>query len=238
MNVLLSLTLAGLVALLFSGAIRRMPPVSYGAAALVVVAYLLLSEPTTNLLVRPLQDLIQKGQLGFAFLTVVMFIGVLGEDSVLGRRLIPIRGELSIVGGILLCGHFIPLLVNYSGLLGHFTRLRPNLMIPLALSMVLLVLLIMLVTTSFRRVKAAMSSRLWRRVQSFAYVFFGLIYLHILGYLLVPALQGGITARVSVISYSIVLAAYVVLRVRKGALAPSARGGQTSGTAKAAAERR
>jgi DMSO/TMAO reductase YedYZ heme-binding membrane subunit len=215
MNVVLALVSAILIALLFGRAIRRMPLVFYAGAVLAVVAYLFFSVPTTSLLFRPLQDLIQKGQLGFAFFVVVMFVGVLREDSALSRRLAPIRGELSIIGSILICGHFTLLLANYAGLVGHFFKLRPNLMVPLVLSTILLVLLALLTATSLRFVRAVMDGRLWKRIQSLAYVFFGLIYLHILGYLLVPALQGAATARASVIVYSAVFLLYATLRIRK-----------------------
>ncbi|MDR2587302.1 MAG: hypothetical protein LBC23_03460 [Coriobacteriales bacterium] len=215
MSILLSLISASLIAVLLSRAIRRMPLLFYVAALLAVVAFLLFSAPTTNLLLRPLQDLIQKGHLAFAFFAVVMFVGVLRDDSALGRRLIPIRGELSLIGSILICGHFAPLLANYIGLAEHFFRLRPNLMTGLLLSGVLLVLFAVLTVSSLRRVRSALDIRLWRRVQRFAYLFFGLIYLHILGYLLVPALQGATTARDSIIVYSVVFALYLILRLRR-----------------------
>jgi DMSO/TMAO reductase YedYZ heme-binding membrane subunit len=181
-----------------------------------VALYLIFTAPTPNTLLRPFQDLIQKGQLGFAFFVVVMFIGVLKDGSSLRARLLPVRGELSILGSILVCGHFILLLINYSTLLGHFFQLRLSLLIPLTLSLLLLLTLVALTATSFRAVRSAMNPLLWRRIQRLAYVFFGLIYLHILGYLLVPALQGAPNARLSIAVYSVVFIAYAILRVRMG----------------------
>ncbi|MDR1014125.1 MAG: hypothetical protein LBL86_03995 [Coriobacteriales bacterium] len=214
MNVILALALAGAVSLAGARALRQRPLVFYAGAAAAVVLYLLFAEPTPDTLVRPFQDLMQKGQLGFAFFVVVMFAGTLRKDSALGGRLLPVRGELSILGSILVCGHFVLLLANYAGLLGHFFQLRASLMVPLALSLALLAVLAVLTVTSFRRVRSAMDPRLWRRVQRLAYLFFGLVYLHILGYLLVPALQGAANARLSIAVYSVVFACYVALRIR------------------------
>jgi DMSO/TMAO reductase YedYZ heme-binding membrane subunit len=208
------MALAVAISVVGARAIKHRPLVVYAAAVAVVALYLIFARPTTTTLVRPFLDLLQKGQLGFAFFVVVMFIGVLKNGSVLKERLGPVRGELSVLGSILMCGHAIPLLINYSNLLGHFFQLRMSLMVPLLLSLILLIALTVLTATSFKTIKPLMDARFWRRVQRLAYPFFGLIYLHILGYLIVPALQGAANARLSIVVYSVIFVSYVALRVR------------------------
>jgi DMSO/TMAO reductase YedYZ heme-binding membrane subunit len=214
MNVVFALVLACAISVVGARAIKRRPVIFYAVAVAVVALYLVFTRPTTTTLVRPFVDLLQKGQLGFAFFVVVMFIGAFESGSALRERLGPVRGELSILGSILVCGHGIPLLINYASLLGHFFQLRTSLMVPLLFSLVLMIVLVVLTATSFRTIRALMDARFWRRVQRLAYPFFGLIYLHILGYLVVPALQGAANARLSIVVYSVIFVSYVVLRVR------------------------
>jgi DMSO/TMAO reductase YedYZ heme-binding membrane subunit len=59
-----------------------------------------------------------------------------------------------------------------------------------------------------------MGQRRWQLLQRFSYLFFGLIFVHILFYLLPPTLEGSSSAAMSLISYSAVGIAYAVLRIR------------------------
>ena len=77
------------------------------------------------------------------------------------------------------------------------------------------VLLVVLGVTSFNSVKARMSKQIWVKVQKWAYVFFGLTYVHVLAMLLPSALGGGAAAVQSVAAYTVVFGAYAVLRVAR-----------------------
>ena len=72
--------------------------------------------------------------------------------------------------------------------------------------------------TSFNLVKKRMRTETWKKVQKLAYPFFLLTYVHLLLMLGPPsALHGGVAATTSVAVYSIVFAAYVVLRLVRAA---------------------
>jgi DMSO/TMAO reductase YedYZ heme-binding membrane subunit len=214
MQFLITLVIVVAICVGLSKQIKRYPVVFYGlAVALVAAALVLFTMPSTDVLLRPFRSVMQKGQAAFAFYVVVMFIGVLGDGSWLSKRLMPVRGELSIIGSLLICAHIVPYLSNYAQMALRLSTLKPNIALAIVISFVLLALVLLLTVTSFKLIKKSMSSKAWKRIQSFAYVMFGLVYVHVLGYLLVAAMQGAQVATLTVITYSVVFVAYLVLRV-------------------------
>ena len=174
--------------------------------------------PTNSDILRTITYAIQKGHLGFSLLIVVMFIGVFAQDSIIRRRLTPVRAELSIIGSILIVGHFIPYLMGYLGIIGNLLNMRVSILISLLISVVILVLLVLLAVTSFNFVKKRMSKKAWIGIQRLAYVFFGLVFCHLFGFLIVPASAGDVTAQINLAFYGIVLVSYVSLRIRRAIL--------------------
>ena len=140
--------------------------------------------------------LIQKCLLPLALFVVVMYIGVLDRGSRACMWLKPVRAELSIVAWLLSLGHVAA---------------------SFAVAVVLLALLAVLGVTSFNLVKRRMRTETWKKVQKLAYPFFLLTYVHLLLMLAPSALHGGVAATTSVAVYSIVFAAYVVLRLVRAA---------------------
>ena len=140
--------------------------------------------------------LIQKCLLPLALFVVVMYIGVLDRGSRACMWLKPVRAELSIVAWLLSLG---------------------NVAASFAVAVVLLALLAVLGVTSFNLVKKRMRTETWKKVQKLAYPFFLLTYVHLLLMLAPSALHGGVAATTSVAVYSIVFAAYVVLRLVRAA---------------------
>lgn len=161
----------------------------------------------------------QRCTLAFAFFTVVMFAGVLKEASRIRTRLFPIRGQLSITGCILALCHIAYYVYTYFFQILQVTGKVPsvNLGVSFVISGVLLVLFTILLATSFNAVKRRMHTKTWKRVQRWAYVFYGLIYVHLAIILLPPALSGKETALVSMVVYTAVFAIYAALRIRRAA---------------------
>ena len=60
-----------------------------------------------------------------------------------------------------------------------------------------------------------MRTESWKRLQRWAYVFFGLVYVHLMLMLAPAASRGGEAALVTVAVYTVVFGAYAVLRVRR-----------------------
>ena len=90
-----------------------------------------------------------------------------------------------------------------------------GMIVSFAIALVLAVLLVILTVTSFRAVKQHVKGLTWKNVQRLSYPFFVLIYAHVLLIMARPALQGAQNAQTSLVVYGLVVAAYVVLRLRR-----------------------
>ena len=157
--------------------------------------------------------LMQRCALAFVLFTIVMFVGVLDESSPLRARLMPIRRQLSILGCIFALGHLAFYGVSYAPRLG--SAFSGNLGFSLALAALLVLLMAILLVTSFQVVKRRMSAARWKGVQRLAYPFYLLTYV----LLLAPsAFAGRETATVSLVAYSVAVGSYAVLRMRRALL--------------------
>ena len=149
-------------------------------------------------------------------LAFVLFTSVLDESSPLRARLMPIRRQLSILGCIFALGHLAFYGVSYVPRLG--SALNGNLGFSLALAALLVLLMAILLVTSFQVVKRRMSAARWKGVQRLAYPFYLLTYVHLVLLLAPSAFAGRETATVSLVVYSVAVGAYVVLRMRRALL--------------------
>ena len=107
-------------------------------------------------------------------------------------------------------------LASYGPRLGG--ALSANVLGALAVALGLLALLLVLGVTSFGFVKKRMRTESWKRLQRWAYVFFALVYVHLMLMLAPAASRGGEAAVASVVVYTAVFGAYAVLRVRRAVL--------------------
>lgn len=155
---------------------------------------------------------------GFALLAVVMFVGVLRPESRVRRFLQPVRGELSVLASLLVVGH----VVNYLGVyVSRILSLRVGdaaMVVSFAVAALATLLLLPLAITSLRWVKARMGAVPWKRLQRLSYVFWGLVFAHVVLVLGGPALCGAEGACVSLAVYVAVFGAYAILRIRRYAL--------------------
>ena len=194
-------------------AVRKAPWVFYALALVLSAMYAVTSYVSFPFwLQQTLFLLMQKGTLATAFFVVVMYIGVFDGFDVVQHRLKPVRAELSIVACILILGHIVKYLVAYLPRLGV---LSPTIVASTWLAIGLFALMLVLGVTSFQVVKRRMPSASWVRLQKSAYVFYGLLYVHLMWTLLPPALHGSATAVQSAVVYTVVFVAYAVLRVGK-----------------------
>ena len=195
--------------------LKRWPVVFYALAIVLDVLFVMGSFVR---LPGPLNDvlflLVHKCTLATALFIVVMYIGVFSRDGLVAQRFRPIRAELSIVAWLLSLGHMAVYLASYA------TRLsagfaQVNVAVALVIALVLFVLLLVLGVTSFNVVKKRMPKETWKRIQWWAYPFFGLVYVHLMLVLLPAALRGGEAALMSVVVYTVLFGAYAVLRIAR-----------------------
>lgn len=155
-----------------------------------------------------------------AFFAIVMFVGVFDENSLVRKKLLPVRRQLSICGCLLCLAHVFYYAKTYLVQLGsspqlHFSGTSGNLILSLTISVILVLLLAILGITSCTFVKAKMKASSWKNIQRLSYAFFTLIIVH-LGIILVPpAFSGNTPAIESVVVWGLVFALYAVLKIKR-----------------------
>jgi DMSO/TMAO reductase YedYZ heme-binding membrane subunit len=157
--------------------------------------------------------IMQKCLLPTALFIVVMYIGVLPRASRPALWLRPIRSELSIIAWILSLGHATVFLMSYIPKIAGGFGVNLNVTASILVAIVLFALLIMLGVTSFQAVRKRMRPDTWVKVQRWAYVFFALVYVHVMLMLMPSAILGAAASQLSVLVYSVVFIAYAVLRI-------------------------
>lgn len=201
--------------------LRSYPVAFYVLAITVDVAFLAgmagaLPRSLWMVLLVPLQ----KCFVPLSLFVVVMYIGVLPRASRASLWLRPVRAELSILACLLVAGHmavylssYVPRLAKTLGAQGGMASLGANVALSLGVAMVLLVLVLVLGVTSFSWVKQHMRASTWKRVQQLSYVFFALVFAHLVMMLGPAAVNGRASAIQSVAVYATVFGLYAVLRV-------------------------
>lgn len=163
---------------------------------------------------KPTIALVQRCFVAFSIFSIVMFVGVLPKGSWLDARLRPIRTELSLIACILCLGHVCAYFSQY--VTSTFSgALRPTTTMSVVVAFVVLGLLLVLGVTSIGVVKRKMSGRSWKSVQRLSYVFFGLVYIHLMLVLLPGAISESGPALSSMMIYSVVVLTYGILRIAR-----------------------
>lgn len=215
--ILISLALTLIFALCCHGAIRKHSGMFYALAVVLVVAEVVyyvggVYEMAPEWLTDYVVNLFKRGALSTAMFVVVMYAGALDARRPMVRRLMGVRGPLSIIACLLTLGHNI----IYGG--KHFVALftnpgemKPQTLAAALISVVMIALMIPLMVTSFQAVRGKMKFRGWKRLQRLAYAFFALIYIHVM-VLFVPKFP---TKWVDVLAYTVIFGVYLILRVAK-----------------------
>ncbi len=194
--------------------LRKFPAVFYLGAIVLDTLYLMGAFVGLPHGIRSvLMLLMQQCTLSLALFVVVMFVGVFRTDSFVGRWLRPIRSELSVLACLLAVGHMVLYLATFTPRFNAGHAVNDNVAVSFGVALALLVLLLVLGVTSFAFVKRCMRSESWKRLQRFSYLFFGLIYVHLVLMLAPSALRGGAASQESMVVYSVVFVGYGVLRV-------------------------
>lgn len=217
LGVLASLAAALLVAFPLGGMLKRRPGAFYGAAAVAVVAYLAcLYQMGYVAALQPFMEPLRKGYAATFLLALVMFTGALPERSAVRRRLQPIRAELSILSFVLYLGHVLTFLPSYLPRLGTLVSIGNLMSASIVVALVLTGIYALLSVLSLREIRARMPYRVWKGIQRLSYAMVALLYLHICLAVGRSALRGAtVDMRVAVVLYTVLVAAYAVLRVRK-----------------------
>ena len=213
----IALILAAIFAFVCKKALKNHATVFYIAAALISVVVAIADFKGAPGFVRDyVVGLFSRGAFATALWCVVMWIGALPNGTAAIKALMPIRGELSIFAAILTLGHnigfgrtyFVRMFTNPASLSN--TQLAAG-----TLSILMLVIMIPLTVLSFPKVRRKLDAKLWKRIQRAAYIFYAMIYAHVM-ILFVPSARNGRTAyKISVAVYSLVFIGYAAARIMK-----------------------
>lgn len=159
--------------------------------------------------------LLTHGGLASALFMVVMFTGTLKNGSRGMKKLMPVRGELSMVASILTLGHNVAYGRTYFVALFTAAELPWNTRMAAVCSLLMLIIMLPLFITSFPDVRRKMRAKNWKKLQRFAYGFYGLMGVHVMLLYLPSARLGSVSACVNVWLYGLIFLSYAVLRIRK-----------------------
>lgn len=219
---LIALIIALFVAFFLDKPLKKHPTAFYVTASVLTACSIILLQSDIDISNRFVRDYIigifSRGALGAAFWAVVMWAGALPNGSAPIKKLMPIRGELSITAAILTFSHIITYGLQY---ISNFLKGRTGsgFVVTSIVCIIMVLIMIPLTVMSFKTIRKKMNAKRWKKIQRSAYIFYVLIYIHII-VLFVPKAQKGIEGYfLSVLVYSLVFIGYAVMRIRKAYIA-------------------
>ena len=231
MLLIISLIIVSLFIYFLKGSLKKHAGIYYiGAAVISIAVFLLGFLPMPLFLKNNILGIFAKGSLGTAMFVAVMYTGALPKGSKLIAPLMKIRGELSITAAILvLCHNFTYGITYFKMLFIKPAALSATQLTAAIISLVLIIIMLVLTVTSFQAVRKKMKAKKWKQLQRTAYVFYGLMYVHIMLINIPYARLGLGTYIANVVIYSIVFLGYAAMRIAKAVSVKAARAGKTYG---------
>ena len=153
-----------------------------------------------------------RGIFATASFMIVMFLGTITKHNDFSKKLMAIRGEMSIMASLLVFSHNIIFGLRYFPILFTNPSSMPTRqLIASIITIFLLLMLIPLFVTSFKTVRRKMKAKSWKNLQKMAYPFFIGIYVHVM----VLYSSNWKENMVGVVIYTLRYLAYIILRLRK-----------------------
>ena len=231
MLLIISLIIVSLFIYFLKDSLKKHAGIYYiGAAVISIAVFLIGFLPMPLFLKNNILGIFAKGSLGTAMFVAVMYAGALPKGSKLIAPLMKIRGELSITAAILvLCHNFTYGMTYFKMLFIKPAALSATQLTAAIISLVLIIIMLVLTVTSFQAVRKKMQAKKWKQLQRTAYVFYGLMYVHIMLINIPYARLGLGTYIANVVIYSIVFLGYAAMRIAKAVSAKATRAGKTYG---------
>lgn len=224
MLLIISLIIVALFIYFLKDSLKKYANIFYIGVAVISIAVFLLEFLSMPLFVKNnILGIFAKGSLGTAMFVAVMYAGALPKGSKLIAPLMKIRGELSITAAILVLCH------NFTYGMTYFRMLFTKTSLLSATQLAAAVISLVLTVTSFPSVRKKMQAKKWKQLQRTAYVFYGLMYVHIM-LINIPYARLGLGMYIAnVVIYSIVFLGYAAMRIAKAVSVKAARAGKTYG---------
>jgi len=217
MNLIIGLIVITLFYVLFANIIKKYPTIFYMATYVLIIPVVLYYE--TKLykempiwFTKYVMDIFRRGIFSTVTFMIVMFLGVITTHNKYTRKLMSIRGEMSIIGCFAALCHNIAFGIRY--FVEFFTNSeKMNIYTKTAtiITLILISMMLPLMITSFKCVRNKMKAKNWKNLQKLAYPFFYLIYVH----LMVLFMHKPEKHMLSIVLYTVIYMLYTILRVRK-----------------------
>ena len=229
MLLVISLIIVSLFIYFLKDSLKKHAKIYYiGAAVISIAVFLLGFLPMPLFVNNNILGIFAKGSLGTAMFVAVMYAGALSKGNKLIGPLMKIRGELSITAAILvLCHNFTYGMTYFKMLFIKPEALSATQLTAAIISIILITIMLVLTVTSFPAVRKKMQAKKWKQLQRTAYVFYGLMYVHIMLINIPYARLGLGTYIANVIIYSIVFLGYAAMRIAKAVSVKTARAEKT-----------
>lgn len=219
MAFLISLALALVLVFTCAEQLKKRPTPFYLVAAAIAVAVIgcaLTDVPLSPFVKTWVWPVIARGALAGALFVLVMVAGAFPNGSAGARRLMPIRGQLSILACILTLAHNIAYGKTYFKMLFFEPgRLPLTQQLASVCSIIMIVIMLPLFVTSFPAVRRKMDGKRWKKLQRLAYGFYALLCAHILLLTIPYAINGRSGYRLTVFIYTAIFVTYAFCRVQK-----------------------
>lgn len=150
-----------------------------------------------------------KGYVSTALFILVMFAGALSKKWQVTKNLLRVRAEMAIIASILILPHCIVYTYKFISKLIDGKALAPFYFLSMILGLIAFLLMIPLFITSFRKIRVKMTAKKWKSLQRWSYLFYFLIYVHIM----VLLLSRKVIPFGKVIIYTLVFGSYLVLKI-------------------------
>lgn len=217
MLLIVALIIISLFIYFLGDSLKKHPNAYYIGAAAISIGIFISGFVDMPLFVKKnILGIFAKGSLGTAMFVFVMYAGALPKGNRFIAPLMKIRGELSITAAILvLCHNFTYGRTYFRMLFVQPEILSETQLAAAIISIILIMIMLVLTITSFPSVRKRMQAKKWKQLQRTAYLFYGLMYVHIM-LINVPYARLGMSMYiVNVIVYSIVFLGYVAMRISK-----------------------
>ena len=218
---LTALVFASLVTIFLDKQLKKHPGVFYCSAVVISAAVTSLSQIKLErgFFRDNVVAIFSHGAMAAAFWVIVMWAAAFPNGSAPIKKIMPIRGELSITAAILTLSHAVTYSIQYiTSIINKRTGTGDafrTFAITCGVSVTLMLIMIPLTVMSFKAVRKKMNAKTWKKIQRAAYIFYALIYIHIMVLFIPKANRGTKGVFFSIAVYSVVFIGYAVMRIRK-----------------------
>lgn len=217
MNLLICIFLSLIFFKICEKQIKKYAHLFYTATVIMAVAVVFAPRDLGfEILNYPVNQILKKGVLAGALYILVMYAVLMPKKSFAQKVLMNLRAEIAIMASIISLIHNISYGKKYFVLLfTDISVLKPYELYAAVISVIMILLLIPLTITSFKVIRKKMNPKTWKNLQRTSYLFYALLYTHIVIIYAQGIERGELSYLIDFIIYSLIFISYAVLRIDK-----------------------